>query len=77
MNQAAQTLGRQAKGVPKNFTKAELARRKQRLALARAKRWPVLVCSHAEKPVNHIYAGKDFHGNRLCCCGGRFLEVES
>ncbi len=41
MNRAAQALGRKAKGVPKNFTKIELARRKQRLALARAKRWPV------------------------------------
>jgi hypothetical protein len=40
MNKLAQALGRLAKGKPKTYTKAELARRKARLALARAKRWP-------------------------------------
>jgi hypothetical protein len=39
MNKAAQTLGRLAKGVPKNYTAAELARRNKRLADARLKRW--------------------------------------
>ena len=39
MNKAAQTLGRLAKGVPKNYTAAELARRKKRLSDARLKRW--------------------------------------
>jgi hypothetical protein len=39
MNQAAQKLGRMAKGVPKNLTKAEINRRKQRLAGARKLRW--------------------------------------
>ena len=39
MNKAAQSLGRLAKGVPKNYTAAELARRKKRLADARLKRW--------------------------------------
>lgn len=38
-NPAAQALGRLAKGVPKTFTAAELARRKARLAAARKKRW--------------------------------------
>lgn len=40
MNKAAQALGRRARGVPKKFTAAELARRKKRLAEARKKRWP-------------------------------------
>jgi len=40
MNKAAQALGRMAKGCPKNYTAAELARRKARLSEARAKRWP-------------------------------------
>lgn len=40
MNRAAQALGRRAKGVPKNYSSAERARRKALLALARAKRWP-------------------------------------
>lgn len=39
MNKAAQTLGRLAAGKPKNYTAAELARRKKRLADARLKRW--------------------------------------
>lgn len=38
-NPAAVALGRRAAGVPKNFSKAELARRAARLAAARAKRW--------------------------------------
>lgn len=40
MNKAAQALGRLAKGVPKNFSPEELARRRDRLAAIRAKRWP-------------------------------------
>lgn len=40
MNKAAQQLGRLAAGKPKNYTAAELARRKKRLADARKKRWP-------------------------------------
>ena len=39
MNKAAQALGRMAKGVPKKLTKAEINRRKQRLAGARKLRW--------------------------------------
>lgn len=39
-NKAAQALGRQGKGVPRRFSNAEIARRKQRLVQARAKRWP-------------------------------------
>lgn len=39
MNKAAQKLGRLARGVPKNYTAAELARRKKRLADGRLKRW--------------------------------------
>lgn len=39
MNKAAQQLGRMAKGVPKKLTKAEINRRKQRLADARKLRW--------------------------------------
>jgi hypothetical protein len=39
MNHAAQALGRLAKGVPKQFSSAELERRKKRLAEARANRW--------------------------------------
>ena len=38
-NPAAVALGKMAKGVPKNYTAAELARRKKRLADARLKRW--------------------------------------
>jgi hypothetical protein len=46
MNRAAQALGRRAKGVPKNFSQEELAKRtariltarKQSLAKAKAKR---------------------------------------
>jgi hypothetical protein len=40
MNKAAQALGRMARGVPKNYSKAELARRAKRLAEARKTRWP-------------------------------------
>jgi len=40
MNKAAQQLGRLAAGKSKNYTAAELARRKKRLADARKKRWP-------------------------------------
>lgn len=39
MNKAAQQLGHMAKGVPKKLTKAEINRRKQRLADARKLRW--------------------------------------
>jgi hypothetical protein len=40
MNKAAQSLGRMARGVPKNFSPAELERRSKRLAQARKNRWP-------------------------------------
>lgn len=43
MNKAAQALGRLAKGKPKNYSSAELARRKKRLAEVRLKRWPAMV----------------------------------
>jgi hypothetical protein len=39
-NAAAQALGRLAKGIPKAITAAESARRRARLAAARANRWP-------------------------------------
>lgn len=39
MNKAAQQLGRLAKGVPKKLSKAEINRRKKRLADARKLRW--------------------------------------
>lgn len=35
MNRAAQSLGRRAKGVPKRFSKEELAKRTQRILDAR------------------------------------------
>jgi hypothetical protein len=40
MNRAAQALGRLAKGVPKQFSREEIERRKKLLADARLKRWP-------------------------------------
>jgi hypothetical protein len=40
MNKAAQALGRRAKGVPKTITRADARARSERLALARAMRWP-------------------------------------
>ena len=36
----AQALGRKAAGKPKNYSAAERKRRAERLAAARAKRWP-------------------------------------
>lgn len=39
MNKAAQALGRKAGGVPKNFSAAEIERRKKRLAEASKLRW--------------------------------------
>jgi hypothetical protein len=39
MNKAAQSLGRLARGVPKNYSRAEIARRTKRLAEARKKRF--------------------------------------
>jgi hypothetical protein len=39
MNKAAQALGRRAKGVPKNYSAAQIAERTKRLAEARTKRW--------------------------------------
>jgi hypothetical protein len=39
MNRAAQKLGRLARGKPKRYSSAEIARRKKRLAEARKKRW--------------------------------------
>ena len=41
MNRAAQVLGRLARGVAKSYTPAERARRRERLALLRKRRWPV------------------------------------
>ena len=40
VNKAAQALGKLAAGKPKNFSAAERTRRADRLAAARAKRWP-------------------------------------
>jgi hypothetical protein len=40
MNKLAQKLGRLAKGKPKHYDAAELARRRERLAKARLRRWP-------------------------------------
>lgn len=40
VNKAAQALGKLAAGKPKNFSAAERKRRANRLAAARAKRWP-------------------------------------
>ena len=40
VNKAAQALGKLAAGKPKNFSAAERKRRAERLAAARAKRWP-------------------------------------
>lgn len=39
-NKAAQAIGRLARGVPKNYSAAEIAKRTQRLAEATKKRWP-------------------------------------
>jgi hypothetical protein len=36
MNRAAQALGRRARGVPKRFSKEELAKRTERIVKARA-----------------------------------------
>lgn len=38
-NKAAQALVAMARGVPKNYTQAEIGRRTKRLADARKKRW--------------------------------------
>ncbi len=54
-NPTAVALGKMAKGVPKNVTNAERARRKQRMAKARESRWPkirVAVFSEAMMPKN-------------------------
>jgi hypothetical protein len=40
VNKAASELGKLGRGVPKNYTTAELERRRKRLAAARKKRWP-------------------------------------
>ena len=40
MDEAAQALGRRAKGVPKKFSAEEIAMRTKRLAEARKKRHP-------------------------------------
>jgi len=42
-NPAAVALGRMAAGVPKQYSDEERAKRAQRLALARAKRWPLKI----------------------------------
>jgi hypothetical protein len=51
MNKAAQALGRMAKGVPKKLTKAEINRRKQRLAGARKLRW-AKPCQSSQPPAD-------------------------
>ena len=38
-NKHAQALGKLSKGKPKNYSKEELEKRKERLALHRSKRW--------------------------------------
>lgn len=48
MNAAAQKLGRQARGVPKHYSAAEIELRRERLAKAREKRWPK--CKAVRKP---------------------------
>jgi len=50
MNNAAQQLGRMAKGKPKTLTKAERKRRARSLAVARAKRWPCKSNAEAQRP---------------------------
>jgi len=45
MNKAAQALGRLARGKPKNFSAAEIERRKKRLADGRVKRLEMLKSS--------------------------------
>lgn len=50
MNKAAQALGRRAKGVPKNYSAAELEARTERLKAARAKRWE----GHKKKAKNGV-----------------------
>lgn len=61
----AQQLGQLGGRQPKNFTKAELARRKQRLSLARLKRWP-------KKPAMTEAQFKKKHGHSSagCCVMG-------
>ncbi len=39
-NSAAVALGKKGKGVPKNLSAEEIARRTEQLAEARKKRWP-------------------------------------
>jgi hypothetical protein len=50
MNRAAQALGRRAKGVPKNYSAAEIERRKKRLAEASKLRWK----DHVKKGKNVV-----------------------
>lgn len=45
MNPDARALGRMARGVPKTYTAAELARRTKRLAKARKGRWAGLTAA--------------------------------
>lgn len=55
-NPNAVALGRRAAGKPKNYSKAEVARRKKRLALGRAKRW--LAHASVNVTARHYNAGK-------------------
>ena len=40
MKNPASELGKMARGVPKKYSKSEIAKRTKRLAEARKKRWP-------------------------------------
>lgn len=58
MNKAASELGRLGRGVPKNYTSAELERRRKRLAAARKKRWPKKRKTHpANQGVTQVFPG--------------------
>jgi hypothetical protein len=48
-SRAAQALGRLAKGVSKTLTRAQRRQRREQLAAARAKRWPVQTSKHESK----------------------------
>lgn len=61
MNKAAQALGRRAAGVPKNYSAAEIERRKKRLAEASKLRWK----GHVKK-VKCSRCGSVLHGDMDC-----------
>lgn len=35
----------------------------------------LLACDNRNKQCNHIFVGRNFHGDSKCCCGGTFLPV--